>query len=98
MAGTQRILKQRPQRNAAYWFAHLVLAQPALLNNPGPPAQVALPPVDWVLPYPSVIKNNKMPTDRPMGQSDGGNCPAGIPSDNSGLVKLTAEATWKISI
>lgn len=79
-------------------FAHLVLAQPASLNNPGLPAQVALSPVGWALPYPSVTKNKKMPTDRPKGQSDGGNPPAGIPSDNSGLVKLTAEANWKISI
>lgn len=59
---------------------------------------MALPPLGWALPYPSVIKNKKMPTDRPMGQFDGGNLSAGLPSDNSGLVKLMAEANRKISI
>jgi hypothetical protein len=59
---------------------------------------VALPTVGWALPYQLIIKNKKMPSDRPRGQSDGGHPPIGVASDTPGLVKLRAEANWKIPI
>lgn len=67
-------------------FAHLVLAQPASLNNPGLPAQVALSPVGWVLPYPSVTKNKKMPTDRPKGSRMEATPQLGFPQTTLGLL------------
>lgn len=50
-------LKQRPLRMAAPWLV-------AFLHNPGPPTQVALLTVSWLLPHQSSPKSMaQVPTD-----------------------------------